>query len=82
MSGSNVVRCEVVKYGERHYWFKIEDNPLAQLKAVAESVNGVVKDLRTEPPFYQILPCPYCGVEEDRNHDPLKHVHSELGKTT
>lgn len=37
-----------------------------------------VQDLREEAPYYQILPCPYCGVVEDKNHDPLKHVDTHL----
>jgi uncharacterized C2H2 Zn-finger protein len=37
-------------------------------------------DLRINPPFLTILPCPYCGVSEDRNHDPLKHINKALGK--
>lgn len=30
------------------------------------------------PPFLQILPCPFCDVSEDRNHDLSKHVNSHL----
>ncbi len=38
------------------------------------SQEKVVVDLRIDPPYYQILPCPYCGVEEDKDHNPLKHI--------
>lgn len=24
--------------------------------------------------YTQVLPCPYCGVTEDRNHDLKKHL--------
>lgn len=49
-----------------------------------ESVNyldGVVReDLRLDPPYYNIVPCPYCGVKEDRGHDPMKHINPALGE--
>ena len=34
---------------------------------------------KRNPPFFQILPCPYCGVMEDRDHDPWLHVNPKLG---
>lgn len=37
------------------------------------------KDNRESAPFHQILPCPQCGVPEDKNHDPLKHIDPSLG---
>jgi hypothetical protein len=36
------------------------------------------RDFRKKPPFTQILPCPYCGVTEDRGHDPRAHVNTHL----
>ena len=38
-----------------------------------------VQDLR-QPPFAQILPCPYCGVLEDKGHDLQLHINPSLGK--
>lgn len=38
-----------------------------------------VHDLR-EPPFIQILPCPYCGVLEDKDHDSKLHINHKLGR--
>lgn len=40
-----------------------------------------VHDMRS-PPFLQILPCPYCGVAEDRDHDLNLHVNPKLGTPT
>lgn len=37
-----------------------------------------VDDFR-DPPFYQIIPCPLCGVVEDKNHDASLHVNPALG---
>jgi len=36
------------------------------------------RDYRKKSPFLQILPCPYCGVAEDRGHDPKKHINTHL----
>lgn len=36
---------------------------------------GKQYDFRVKAPFLQLLPCPYCGVERDFNHDPSKHVY-------
>ncbi len=43
------------------------------------SAQGEPIERRAKPPFYQLIPCPYCGVKEDRNHLPLKHVDPRLG---
>lgn len=40
-----------------------------------------VHDMRN-PPFLQILPCPYCGVNEDKDHDLSLHVNPKLGTQT
>jgi len=41
--------------------------------------HGTKTDLRTGPPFLPMSPCPYCGVENDRNHDALQHVDPRFG---
>jgi hypothetical protein len=38
--------------------------------------DGTFRDHRKKPPFLQILPCPYCGVTEDRGHVTSKHVNT------
>jgi len=35
-------------------------------------------DLRDKAPFLQILPCPFCGVKEDKNHNAHKHIDTHL----
>jgi hypothetical protein len=83
MAKSEVVRCKVDKTVTGgvniEFWFPL-DNPTKAIFMVDRSVTPAVKaDLREHPPFYHILPCPYCGVEEDRNHKPLDHVDPRLG---
>lgn len=46
--------------------------------------DGKKEDLRKHPPYLPMSPCPYCGasgpqVANVSAHDPLKHVHPELG---
>ncbi len=36
------------------------------------------RGLGYQPPFLQLVPCPYCSVEDDRNHDLSKHVNTHL----
>lgn len=36
-------------------------------------------EIKEGPPYYQILPCPYCGVLTDKEHDPMLHVDKKLG---
>jgi hypothetical protein len=40
---------------------------------------SAVFDLRGRPPYLAISPCPYCGTENDRGHNPLLHVDTRLG---
>jgi hypothetical protein len=41
---------------------------------------GGVVDLRTEPPYLSMSPCPYCGAVNDVGHFPAGHVHPYLGE--
>ena len=89
-----VLRCTVTTIGKAKLWVPthLQDGkkltPLEDQDAVfmvdagepgRSDQDPVKADLRKHPPFYQILPCPYCGVEEDRNHEVLLHVDSRLG---
>lgn len=59
---NRTVRCETVE-GLRHtYWFAVGSS-----EVVGRSDACGFHDLR-KPPFVQILPCPYCGVETDEEH--------------
>lgn len=40
---------------------------------------GGVVDLRTSTPFLPMSPCPYCGAENDKGHNPTPHIHAYLG---
>ena len=35
-----------------------------------------------QAPFKQLLPCPWCGVTEDRGHNGALHVDEDLGAVT
>lgn len=41
--------------------------------------SGEKVDMRAKPVFHSIIPCPYCGTENDRKHDPTKHINPKLG---
>lgn len=63
-----------------------EKNQLKRFQPVVASVvfrrdsnDQYGTDVRPSPPFWTILPCPYCGVQQDRDHDPLLHVDKRLG---
>ena len=66
--------CEVCVFDGVTYWRR----PGGAVVARREGA-GRAEDVRALPPFLQILPCPYCGVSEDRSHDPLKHIDPRLG---
>lgn len=81
-----IVRCEVKVWpsGDRHWMpLQLEDKGKVIKSLVGEPAiflvmsDGSRKDLRKEPPFYQPIPCPYCGVEKDSNHDPMQHLHGD-----
>lgn len=40
---------------------------------------GTVADIRPNPPFLAMSPCPDCGVENDRGHNPLQHTDPFIG---
>jgi hypothetical protein len=73
------IACFVLSVGGVRYWVDPDDRMLARRLSFG---SAPVEDLRAGAPFYQLLPCPYCGVEEDRGHDPLKHVDPRLGTPT
>ncbi len=82
-----IVRCRIVvnEVGVRQYIpFAIEDDMKSML--IDDSVvvfnvfpQGDKIDLRSKPPFYSIIPCPFCGTENDRKHDAIKHINPKLG---
>lgn len=43
---------------------------------------GRVTDLRTEPLYLAMSPCPYCDAMEDRGHVAARHVDPRLGVRT
>jgi hypothetical protein len=52
-------------------------------KVVALKVGNSVCDLRTPNEGFLITsPCLYCGAENDRGHDLIKHVDKFLGRKT
>jgi hypothetical protein len=82
-----ILRCQVItnELGVKQFIsFAIEEGKNSTLidnDAVDFNVfpNGEKNDLRTKPPFHQIIPCPYCGTDNDRKHDSIKHVDPKLG---
>lgn len=49
---------------------------------VEDGATRRVFDLREQPPFLQLLPCPYCDVAEDAGHLSAPHVNPRLGRRT
>ena len=68
------IQCSEVYFDGVRYWRDANGQTLA-----SRDGTGFVTDHRQRPPFFQILPCPYCGVESDRGHEPLLHVDRRLG---
>lgn len=83
-----VLRCNIVinELGVKQFIpFALEDNKCATLindNVVVFNIfpKGDKIDMRENPPFHQIIPCPHCGIREDSKHDPLKHTNPKLGK--
>ena len=73
---SEPTRCVTIEGTHCTVWLNVDGERVAY-----RCVGGPVIDERA-PPFYQIFPCPYCGVAEDRGHDPLKHVDPRLGQNS
>jgi hypothetical protein len=76
---SNAVRCKTFLLNGVLYW----EAPDGQTIARREAIPGgwLVERFPScppSPPFVQLLPCPWCGVEEDRDHGE-GHVDPRLG---
>jgi len=81
--------CNIVDCGTFSAWMpfakqdghKVEKLPLEDQENAVFMVDnaGTKIELRKLPPFIQILPCPFCGVEKDHDHKPLEHIDSRLG---
>lgn len=69
-----VIRCSIKVIGKDLYWIPEDsDDPIfAWLDR-----NGKIQkvDLRNNPPYFQILPCPWCGNVIDKDHKPIYHLH-------
>jgi hypothetical protein len=86
---STVVICQVIDIGAgNRAWIPVAMRDDKGHKTILEQGReaifmmfgtGEKADLRKVPPFIQILPCPYCGVTEDRGHHALSHVDHRLG---
>jgi len=85
----SVLRCKIITDADGTKQFlplAIEEETKAMLvkdnkPVFSISPSGDKNDLRTKPPFISILPCPYCGTDNDRKHDPLAHVDNKFGST-
>ena len=73
-------RIEISPEGLKR-WF-----PLPDQKGFPEDIpvflitsKGEKQDLRLHPPFWQILPCPDCGIERGM-HFSEKHIDPRLGE--
>lgn len=69
----SVVRCSASRAGSTLTWTDAAGRVVATRRDGERPV-----DLRPAPPYYQILPCPYCDAD-GAAHDPLKHVDPSLG---
>lgn len=79
MSEKKIQRAAILMEYDGSISYYDWDNPDKLLLTVGASCEySDVHDHR-QPPFIQILPCPYCGVLEDREHDPRLHVNKKLG---
>ena len=70
----STAQCNELFFDGVRYWRDASGQTLA-----SRDGTGFVTDHRQRPPFVQILPCPYCGVETDRGHESLLHVDRRLG---
>jgi hypothetical protein len=69
-----ILRCKVVDVW--HIAYQTEDKgKIAPVKEEVVAFQNI--DIRDVPPFWQIMPCLYCGSETDR-HDPIKHINTHL----
>lgn len=48
----------------------LEGNPAVFLV----TATGFRKELRKEPYYHQLIPCPYCGTEKDSEHIASEHM--------
>lgn len=63
------------------WWVAYQMEDKGKITPIKEEVVAFQgEEERQNPPYYQALPCPKCGTNDDRKHDPLKHVYVELGK--
>lgn len=70
-----ILRCRVV---DDAWWIAYQTEDGKKITPVEPTVVAFQNvDIRDVPPFWQILPCPYCGSETDR-HDPIQHVDTHL----
>jgi hypothetical protein len=72
-------RCEVATDSDGMMTFRDAEGVVA-----LRMPSGRVVDCRLDPPFYAIVPCPWCvGVHglnaKGREHDPVSHIDPELG---
>jgi hypothetical protein len=65
------VPCHKLVFDAVTYWRSVATGQTLVRLGDGHIEEVCVEDMRRAPPF--------CGVEEDRGHDPLKHVDARLG---
>jgi hypothetical protein len=67
--------------GSSTFWNHDPKEPGAKVIAIRGSQGRYqdIVDLRDNPLFLPMSPCPWCSAINDRNHDPLRHIDLSLG---
>lgn len=68
-----LLRCRTEEHGGDRLFY--DGSVLVLVREASGQIIDYRLGLRYAPPFAQVLPCPFCGVEEDRNHGE-GHVES------
>lgn len=76
------IKCNVKFFDGVWLWIpEGSTQPIFRREGDSPIGNAVsTEDLRKNPPFNQIIPCPFCGVLKDFGHDISLHIDPRLGK--
>lgn len=66
--------------GHNHY-LRDEKGQLLFTVQPREGLLPLVLDYRTQPPFQEVIPCPWCGTDKVGKHDTSKHVDTHKRTT-
>ena len=73
----DIIYCFLIECSNEEFYHNEETGDLVAI--VSREADQEYPKVERQPPYYQILPCPYCRTTDNRKHEDKKHINPKLG---